>query len=417
MRRSARPASVHPGLACLAALAAAGLAMGHASPPAGAQAGQAAEKPAQAKPAKSTRPAPAAATSAGEQAILVLVNDEPITAYEVEQRARLNSLSANIGAAAQERFKAIVAQESTSQRLRAILEDTIKSNPGKTKEQVLAIFEGKKKEFAMGLQKQALDSARAAAVGGQRKGALDELIDERLKLQEAKRLNVIAEEAEVDRIIKSIADRNKVTTEQFAQNVRSMGADVAAMRARYKATLSWNEVIRRRFGHQVSVAQRDIDRFVSKGPGGEDQVELKLQRIVVTLGGTLDQKQVAERLQAAEAAKARFNGCKGMRELTKGLGASRFEDLGDKRLGTIPEPTRSLLANSKDGEMLPPSVGQEGVELWAVCGRKVVKGSEEKVAQAKDELRQREFELLSQRHLKDLRQDASICYRSENKGC
>lgn len=419
MRHRANPAPVHRGLAGFALLLTAAMATGQPNGPARAQAAQGAEKPSQAaKSAKSTKPAPTATSSAiAEQSILVLVNDEPITAYEVDQRAKLNALSANVGQTAQDNFKRIVSQESTSQRLRAILEETIKQHQGKSKEQVLAIFEARKKEFALGLQRQAMDNARASAVGGQRKGALQELIDERLKLQEAKRLNVIAEDAEVERILKGIADRNKLTVEQFAGNVRNMGADIAAMRARYKATLSWNEVIRRRFGHQVSVAQRDIDRFVSKAPGAEDQLELRLQRITISLTGKLDQKQMAERLQAAEAVKAKFTDCKNMRNLTKDLTGGRFEELGERRLQTIAEPTRSLLANSKDGEMLPPSVAQSGIELWAVCGRKVVKGSEEKVAQAKDELRQREFELLSQRHLKDLRQDATICYRSDNKGC
>mgnify|MGYP003341473735 CR=1 FL=1 len=43
------------------------------------------------------------------------------------------------------------------------------------------------------------------------KVALDELIDERLKLQEAKKLNVIANEDEVNKIIQSIAEKNKMT--------------------------------------------------------------------------------------------------------------------------------------------------------------------------------------------------------------
>jgi peptidyl-prolyl cis-trans isomerase SurA len=370
--------------------------------------------------AKATRPAKSAAatsSSTSEQSILVLVNDEPITAYEVEQRARLNALSANIGQRAQEAFKRIVGQESTNNQLRGILNDTIQQNQGKTREQILAIFEERKKQFAINLQKQALESARASEVGNQRKSALEELVDERLKLQEAKRLNTVAEETEVDRLIKSMAERNKVTPDQFAQNIRNMGADITAMRARFKATLSWNEVIRRKFGHQVAVTQRDVDRFVSKATGAEDQVELQLQRITLTLGTKIDQKQMAERLQEAEALKARFSNCKAMPGLVKGTSATRHDDLGTRRLQGIPEPTRSLLANARDGEILPPSVAQGGIELWAVCGRKVVKAAEEKVAQAQDELRQREFELLSRRHLKDLRQDAVICYRAERGNC
>ena len=47
------------------------------------------------------------------------------------------------------------------------------------------MFEARKKEFAMGLQKQALDGARAGALPKLRKDAQEELIEEKLKLQEA----------------------------------------------------------------------------------------------------------------------------------------------------------------------------------------------------------------------------------------
>ena len=53
-------------------------------------------------------------TKAGSQSIVALVNDEPVTAYEVEQRARFLSLSANIGDKVKENFKRLAEQESTN---------------------------------------------------------------------------------------------------------------------------------------------------------------------------------------------------------------------------------------------------------------------------------------------------------------
>ncbi len=48
------------------------------------------------------------------------------------------------------------------------------------------------------------------------------------------------------------------------------------MRNRFRANLSWNQVIRRRFGHQVAITERDVDRMVAQGPAGDDQVELEV---------------------------------------------------------------------------------------------------------------------------------------------
>ena len=61
--------------------------------------------------------------------------------------------------------------------------------------------------------------------------------------------------------------------------------------------------------------------------------------------------------------------------------------------------------------MLPPTIGEGGVELWAVCSRKIIKAEDAKRQTAESELRQKEFEVLSKKHLKDLRQDAHIEFR------
>jgi peptidyl-prolyl cis-trans isomerase SurA len=369
-------------------------------------------KAAAAKPADDASPAAASRAGGAGQAIVALINDEPITAYEIEQRQRFMGLSANIGPQAQERFKAILKAPQTTERLKAILAETIEANRGKTKDQVIAIFEEKKKQYAMSLQKQAMEGARSSVLPGLKKAATEEIIDERLKLQEAKRLNLVANDEDADRLIKGIAERNKMTVPQFEAHLKGMGVDIATMRARFKATLSWNEVIRRKFGHQVSITERDVERVVaSTAGGGDDGVELQVQRITLAISGQLDQKLVAQRLQEAEKLRRKFNGCKTAAALTQGLSDAKFEDLGKRAPSAIPEPTRSLLLNARDGEMLPPSVGQGGIELWSVCSRTVVKADEQKRTQAQEELRQKEFELLAKRHLKDLRQDAHIEYR------
>jgi len=120
---------------------------------------------------------------------------------------------------------------------------------------------------------------------------------------------------------------------------------------------------------------------------------------------------MASRLQAAEQIRSRFRSCKTAQATVQGVAGARLENLGKRPADAVPEPTRSLLMSAKSGEMLPPQIGTAGVELWMLCGREVVKASEQKEAQARDELRQREFQLHAARHLKNLRQDALIDYR------
>ncbi len=343
----------------------------------------------------------------GGQAIVALVNDEPITGYEVQQRAAILG-GGNIQQKAQENFKAIIKNPKTTERLKAILNEVVKANEGKSRDEIIAIFERRKKEFGMSLQKQAVENARASALPGVKKQALDELIDERLKAQEAKRMNVTIDDADVDRIVNGIAERNKMTIEQFKQQ---LGGSLDPMKGRVRSQLAFNEVIRRRYGAQITVTSRDVDRMVANAAGGEDDVELQIQRIRISMPSKLDQGGVAKRLQEAEAVRQQFDGCKSLSKIASTVPGAKFEDLGKRKTATISEPTRTMLLNASNNEILPPTVGEGGVELWAVCGRSAVAAEVSKRDEVEGQLKQKQFELMAKRHLKDLRQDAHIEYR------
>lgn len=347
----------------------------------------------------------------GNQSIIALINDEPITAYEIDQRAAFIALSSGGGgdfkAKAEARWKQIVKDPSTNSRF----QDMLKAKNVQTKEEARALQTKFVKELQGNMVAQLQREQRSGAVAGSRGKAQDELIDEKIKLQEAKKLSAIASEEEVSVFVRSIAERNKMNEAQFAQHMKGMGVDIQTMKSRFRAEISWREVIRRKFGSQIAVTGRDVDRLVANSTGGEDEVELMLQRISLFTPPKADQAVIAKRLGEAEALATKFTTCAEMKALSTQIGGTRFEDLGQRKPSAIPEPTRTMLINTQEGNMLPPAVGSGGIELWAVCGRKTVTATEQKRENAENELRQKEFEILAKKHLKDLRQDAAIEYR------
>ncbi len=370
-----------------------------------------------------------AAPSGSEHAIVVLVNDEPITAYEVEQRGRLLALSSNLGEYikqnAKARWEKTIKNPKINEEFRAY---ATKRNP-KSREELQKIQQEfvreKQKAMMLDLQKE----ARARASKGTEKAAIKELVEERLKLQAAKKANVVATDDQVAKVVGSIAERNKMTADQFAKHMGGMGVDIATMRQRFKATLSWNAVVRRQFGYQVSITERDVDRFVDPAVAGatdvaaDSKVELNVQRVTFAVPGDLNQRAVADQLAKADQMRRKFSGCKSTAKLAASAGG-KFEDMGNKQPASIAEPMRTLLLNAKAGEMIPPNVGPDGVEVWAVCSRKeapptkaaATPGSDDSsTSSAKEEHRQKEFEILARKHLKDLRQDATIDCRAEAK--
>ena len=337
----------------------------------------------------------------GTQSIVALINDEPITGYEIDERVTLSLLGSP---ELQQRMQAKLKSGNVNDQFKAFALKRLQADPPKTQAEQQARVKQLQAQFVESLKSQVMAEFKPTA----RQHALDELIEERLKMQEATRLNVVAEKDDVDRIVNGMAERNKMTPAQFAEHISKMGANIAGMRQRIKVSLSWADVIRRLYGHQIAVTSRDIDRFVATAEG-QDDVELRVHRILLAVPP--DQKQIAKRLSDAEAVRAKFDNCKSTSTLAGSVSGARFDDLGDRRPGTIPEPTRSLLLAAHDNEMLPPTIGEGGVELWAVCSRKIIKAEDAKRQTAESELRQKEFEVLSKKHLKDLRQDAHIEFR------
>ena len=360
------------------------------------------------KSAANTRPASdGGRASSSNTSIVALVNDDPITGFAVEQRARFLALSTNIGDRVRDRMKSYAQDPKINERLKAILQETIAANPGKSREQVIAAFESRKKAFVLGLQKQAVDAARAGVLPTVRKQALQELIDERLKMQEAKKLSVAIAEADVEKVFKDMAQRNKMTSAEFAQHVANQGADAAVIKARLRSSLAWREVVRKRYGHHINVSQRDIENLAMQS-GGDDLLELKLSLITIATPGKLDQRAMAARLAEANAMRQGFKGCPSMAALAKAQENANYQDLGYKKASAIAEPTRSLLLSAKDGEILPPNLSAGAVELYAVCGRRTTRIDDDKRQAAENQLMMQEFEKLATRYLHDLRKDSMI---------
>ena len=368
-------------------------------------------KPAPTKKAAARRaPRATPKRSARKLTVAVLVNDEPITNHEIDQRARLMAVGSISKDQVQANFKALIKRKSTNQRLRAILQETIEANRGRSRDEVLAKFEKRKRDFAKALQRQAVASARSASVPRYRQRAKKELIEERLKLQEAKRLNSLVPWADVNSAIASIAKRNKVSLDQFFKSIGSSGARPATFKEKIRAQLSWQSVIRRRYGALITVNLKDIEQQVARTTKSDD-VLLRVQTITLPLPKKVNQSVIAKRLQEAEALQSKFSGCRATKVLTRQIKDAKFKDLGRIKSSSIPEPTRSLLLQAQDGEMVPPATTRQGIVLYAVCGRNAAGSKDKARSQARDALQQREFEVMGRRHLADLKRDAHIEYR------
>ncbi len=93
--------------------------------------------------------------------------------------------------------------------------------------------------------------------GGKRRlgksAALNSLIDDKLKLLEARDRNRLTTDAEADRALANMARNAKMTSKRMLGIFRQAGVNKETVRSWLKAQIAWRNLIRARFNAQVRV--------------------------------------------------------------------------------------------------------------------------------------------------------------------
>ncbi len=89
--------------------------------------------------------------------------------------------------------------------------------------------------------------------------ALDQLVDDRLRLQAAEDLGITIDEDALAAGIDEFAARGKLTGEQLMQYIQSRGAAPESMRDFVRAGLLWREVVGARFGRKARISDEELD--------------------------------------------------------------------------------------------------------------------------------------------------------------
>jgi len=100
------------------------------------------------------------------------------------------------------------------------------------------------------------------------KVALDGLIDDRLRMDEAKRLGVSVSDEALQEGMEEFAARGSLDLDQFVALIGQAGVSKESFRDFVKAGLAWREVVRTRYGPRTQVTDAEIDRAVQSAASG-----------------------------------------------------------------------------------------------------------------------------------------------------
>jgi peptidyl-prolyl cis-trans isomerase SurA len=284
------------------------------------------------------------ATAAHAQQVVVIVNGEPITALDIEQRSKLIQLSTHKAPARQE--------------------------------------------------------------------VLDELINEKLKVREAKKFGLEIPSSEVDTAYASMAGRMRITPEQLTEQLAKSGIHASTLKARIKADITWSQLVRGRYQSSLQIGDKDILTAMESKSNDTPSYDYTLRPILFFVPPGSPDTVVEGRKREAEALRGRFQGCDDGITFARALKDVNVREQIIRSSADIPAELRKVLDGIEVGRLTPPEVTKFGVEMFAICAKKESAADDSLGRRrARETIMVERYEQRSKQYLQELRRGAMFEYK------
>jgi len=283
-------------------------------------------------------------TIASAQQVVVIVNGEPITALDIEQRSKLTQLSTH---------KAPSRQE-----------------------------------------------------------IIDELINERLKVREAKKWGLEVPNSEVDAAYATMASRMRRTAEQLTQELAKAGVNAATLKARIRADIAWPQLVRGRYQASLQIGEKDILTAMDSKSDDTVGYDYILRPILFLVPPGSPEVFIDGRKREAEALRSRFQGCEEGIAFAHALKDVAVREQVTRSSADIPAELRKVLESVEVGRLTAPEATKLGIEMFAICAKKASAADNTPgKRQARDTIMNERYDQRSKQWLQELRRGAMFEYK------
>jgi peptidyl-prolyl cis-trans isomerase SurA len=279
------------------------------------------------------------------QTVAVMVNGEPITNYDIEQRTKLNFLTTH--------------KQPTRQEV------------------------------------------------------VEELIDEKVKIKEAKKFGVDPSSSDIEQSYAAMSARMRISPDQLTKSLESQGIRSDTLKSRIRADMVWTSLVRGRYKESLQVGEKDVAAAAQEG-GEKAEVEAfeyKMQPIVLIVPRGSTPALVEARKKEAEGLRERITSCDEANSYFKTIPNAAIRDTVTKTTADLPVPIREVLDKTPIGHLTPPEITKQGVEMVVLCGRKTTMIDSPKKKEIREKMYAQKYEAKSKSYLQEVRKAAMIEYR------
>lgn len=202
---------------------------------------------------------------------------------------------------------------------------------------------------------------------------LHQMIDEKLEMQEARRLNVAVSKDEVDKAVTGIEQRNNMPKGGLGAYLHRTGIPMSALTDQLTAEIAWAKVVRDQLTQDVSVSDEEVNEAMAQLKEDAGHPQSHVAEIYLAIDNP-SQAQDVERLadQLIQQIRAGANFSAVAQQFSQSPSSAVGGDIGWVTPSQLPPMLGEALGKMKPGEMSYPIRTPAGYYILYMIDRRIL---------------------------------------------
>jgi len=204
------------------------------------------------------------------------------------------------------------------------------------------------------------------------------MVDEKLQLQEARKNDITISDAEVEDAFNMVAQSNKLSPKEFTAYLRQLGLGKSVLTDQIRAELAWRQLVSRRLRPSLNISDAEIEGVLERMKANTGKPEYLLSEIVLiidTPSAEAETRQTAQRLVAQLRAGARFAVL--AHQFSEAATAAVGGDLGWIQQGQLDPKIDAVLEKMPIGRVSDPIETADGFHIIKLRDRRKIMAVDE----------------------------------------
>jgi peptidyl-prolyl cis-trans isomerase SurA len=202
---------------------------------------------------------------------------------------------------------------------------------------------------------------------------LRSIIDEKLRLQEAKSKEITVSRREIERAEKDFERRAGLQPGGLRAIFRKLGLDSSSFVERLESQIAWGKLVSRRYMPTIDIGDKEIDDYLADIERNKGKPEFLVSEIFLPTGAkqNLDQvRALANRLMQQINQGANFSAV--ARNFSQSATAAGGGNLGWHSAGQLPREIDAVIGRMAPGQIAGPVEMPEGIYILRLENRRAI---------------------------------------------